>query len=405
MPSKILAVDDNLINLKVVNATLTHAGYAVDTASSGADALEKMNQSSYDLVILDITMPEMDGYEVCRRMRANPATVSTPVMMLTAHDSLEEKLKGFEAGADEYLTKPFQPAELTARVKVLIRRAPAEAPRPVTLRGRLIGVFSLRGGIGVSTVAVNLAAGLAQLWPTPVGLVDLAFTSGQAALMLNLPLRNTWSDLAKIAPDELDEDLIRRVLLEHKSGLKVLSAPRSPIEAESIQPVSVVRVLDFFVSQFGHVVLDLPHDLSESTLSAMERTDDLILLMSPELASVRATVGILEVLDQINYPRNQVHIILNWTFEKRGLARKDIENVIKHPIELVLPFAPDVFVPALNLGTPPVVDAPTSPVGMFFEELAWKYSGEDALQKKPAEPKEAWNRVNERIQQRQSGKR
>ena len=101
MAERILAVDDNPVNLKVVRATLIRAGYDVFTASNGLEALAILEEMVPDIILLDITMPDMDGYEVCRRLRAKPETAHVPVMMLTAHDSLDEKVKGFEAGADD----------------------------------------------------------------------------------------------------------------------------------------------------------------------------------------------------------------------------------------------------------------------------------------------------------------
>jgi CheY-like chemotaxis protein len=90
MAVKILAVDDNPINLKVVSLTLQNAGYEVQTASSGAEVLKTLTQYRPELIVLDIGMSEMDGYEVRRRIRANPVTASIPVMMLTAHDTLDK---------------------------------------------------------------------------------------------------------------------------------------------------------------------------------------------------------------------------------------------------------------------------------------------------------------------------
>src|SRR5262249_40250695 len=149
-----------------------------------------------DLIILDVMMPHLNGYEVCRQLRRRPTLAQRPIMMLTAQDSLEERINGLEAGADDYMCKPFEAAELQARVKALLRRATPISVEPAALgrQGKVIATFSLRGGIGVSTLAANLAIGLAQLWGQPTALVDLALTAGQSALMLNLALRNSWSD-------------------------------------------------------------------------------------------------------------------------------------------------------------------------------------------------------------------
>lgn len=405
MVERILAVDDNPVNLKVVSATLKQAGFEVATASNGSEALEQVKIVKPSLIILDINMPDMDGYEVCRRLRAMPATANTPIVMLTAHDSLEEKIKGFEAGADEYITKPFQPAELQARIKVLLRRVAVARPEKVQKTSKVIAVFSLRGGVGVSTFATNLAVGLSQLWKEPVALVDMVLTMGQSALMLNLPLRNTWGDLAKIPSEELESDLVQSVLLNHDSGVSVLAAPRTYVEGETVTPAIATRVLDLLRSNFPYVVLDLPHDFRETTLAGLDAADEIIVLIAPELASVRAVVGALEVFDELGYGREKIRIVMNWVFERKGLARKDIENVMKHPIQYVVPFVPDGFVSAINLGIPPVLGEPEAPVGALFEDFAFALSKPEDKESHPASPSPAYQRVMERSKSRQHSKR
>ena len=120
-PAKILVVDDTPRNVKLVADLLAAKGYNVITAGSGRDALSSIDANSPDLVLLDVVMPEMSGYEVCRTIRAQPATAMLPVVMVTALDPGEERIKGIEVGADDFLTKPINQAELLARVKSLLR--------------------------------------------------------------------------------------------------------------------------------------------------------------------------------------------------------------------------------------------------------------------------------------------
>jgi class 3 adenylate cyclase/CheY-like chemotaxis protein len=121
IPAKILVVDDTPRNVKLLADLLTVKGYAVETAASGQEALEKVEIARPDLVLLDVVMPEMSGYEVCRKIRENPVTEILPVVMVTALDPGAERVKGIEAGADDFLTKPINQAELIARVKSLLR--------------------------------------------------------------------------------------------------------------------------------------------------------------------------------------------------------------------------------------------------------------------------------------------
>jgi adenylate cyclase len=119
-PPKILMVDDTAKNLKLLEAVLAPRGYALVAAESGAEALEKVASERPDLILLDVVMPGMDGYEVCRRLRDDPATHLLPVVMITASEE-RERLKALEAGADDFIPKPFNQHELLARVKSLIR--------------------------------------------------------------------------------------------------------------------------------------------------------------------------------------------------------------------------------------------------------------------------------------------
>jgi adenylate cyclase len=120
-PARILVVDDTPANVKLLADLLTVKGYAVTTAASGAEALSRVAADRPDLVLLDVVMPGMSGYEVCRALRADPTTGVLPVVMVTALDPGQERIKGLEVGADDFLTKPINQAELLARVRSLLR--------------------------------------------------------------------------------------------------------------------------------------------------------------------------------------------------------------------------------------------------------------------------------------------
>lgn len=123
---RILVVEDSVRMANLLERGLQEEGYAVDAVGTGEDALHYARMAPYDAIVLDIALPGVDGFEVCRRMRE--AGNRTPVVMLTARDSVVDRVSGLDAGADDYLTKPFSLQELFARIRALMRRGPADHP-------------------------------------------------------------------------------------------------------------------------------------------------------------------------------------------------------------------------------------------------------------------------------------
>lgn len=128
--AKILVVDDEPDALELVSFNLKAAGYEVVTADDGTDAIKKARQQVPDLILLDVMLPEVDGLEVCKLLRRDPATAGIPIIMLTAKAAEIDRVLGLELGADDYVTKPFSPRELTLRVKNLMRRRNASEEKP-----------------------------------------------------------------------------------------------------------------------------------------------------------------------------------------------------------------------------------------------------------------------------------
>ncbi|MCD4751655.1 MAG: response regulator [Anaerolineaceae bacterium] len=410
MGAKILAVDDNEINLKVVKTTLTQVGYDVLTSTNGVEALEMVESMHFDLIVLDISMPIMDGYEVCRSLRSNPKTSNIAVIMITAYNAIEDKIKGFEAGADDYLTKPFQPAELQARVNVVLRRNKPVADEKKIIEtqknAKVISFFSMKGGSGVSTMAANVSSGIAKIWTNNVALVDLSLSMGQAALMLNLSLRNTWEDLTNIPVNEIEADILDAVMLKNENGVHVLAAPRKIASGELITTELVTHVLDLLQTMYDYVVIDLPSNFSESTLLALDQSDEIICIFAPELASVRAMIGTLEVFEELGYRREkEVVMMLNRTFEKRGLARKNVEKALKQPIKIFVPFASEDFVNSINFGVPIVMAEPEHSLVELFEDVSFILSRKQDKETTPRKPSDAYQRVSDRFEKRKQRRR
>jgi len=395
--ARILAVDDDPVNLKVVEHVLSAEGHTILQARNGPEALAAIERERPDLVVLDVMMPEMNGYEVCRRVRQTPAIADVLIILLTAHSSVDSRLQGFEAGADDFMGKPFHPAELQAHVQALLRRrGPAQQdalPELQSSRGKTIAFYSLRGGVGVTSLATNVAVMLAQVWGTPTVLADLALTCGQSAMLLNQTLRHTWADLAPIPLEDVTGDLVEQVLMPHDTGVRTLAAPQSSETAELVTAPTVERVLGILAEAYPYVVVDLPHDFRETTLMALDAADEIVLLFAPEMSSVYAAKRAIDTFAMLDYPRERISLLMNWTFEKRGLARKSIESALNMPVKYVVPYAESLLVEALNRGIPAVVHHEGKPLAAVFEDLAYDLSRGDDRSATPASPTAAWKRL------------
>jgi len=155
MPSTVLVADDEKNIVQLIKLYLTNEGFLVETAGDGQEALEKARRFRPDLVVLDIMMPRVDGLEVCRRLRKES---NVPVIMLTARTDDVDKIVGLELGADDYVTKPFNPRELVARVKAVLRRTNAAPDQDVTVEIGNVRIDPARREVRIDGKEVQMRA-------------------------------------------------------------------------------------------------------------------------------------------------------------------------------------------------------------------------------------------------------
>ena len=137
MPSRILVVEDDPDIAELVEHHLSRAGFSTSVVGTGTDALAQIRQRP-DLVVLDLMLPGLSGFEICRMMRSDPQTASVPIIMLTARAEEEARVQGLELGADDYVTKPFSPRELVARLRAVLRRTQPYGPDKILRFGSLV---------------------------------------------------------------------------------------------------------------------------------------------------------------------------------------------------------------------------------------------------------------------------
>jgi pilus assembly protein CpaE len=374
---RVLIVEDEKINQSLLLRAIQPLGFEAQVADDGEKGLQAAVQNPPMLVITDVVMPGMNGYELVRRLRRMPAFATIPIIVLTAQSDLADKLEAFEAGADDYMTKPFQAPELVARINVSMRRKetlqlPSGQPTataPVK-QAQVIAVHSLRGGVGASSLVVNLSAAIAQVTARSTLALDLVLTAGQIALMMDAPLKRTWADIARFSPEDLDWEALQTIIGRHDSGVYFIAAPTFPSQAEEFTPDMFNKAFGLLRGQFDTIVVDLPHDFSENSLTVLDAASTIVLIMAPELASLRAAAAAMDTYHKLDYPNSKIKLVLSWIFERKGLRRKIIEDTLHQPVELILPFFPDVFIDAINQGKPIFYHKPNEKISEGVEAFA-----------------------------------
>jgi len=402
--TRILVIDDEPLNQQLVARALVTLKWEMHFAEDGKSGISQARSLKPDIIITDVMMPDVDGYELTRILRREPQFAATPILVLTTQADLQDKLKSFEVGADDHLTKPFDPAELVVRVTSLLRRMEAvksaRTEGPSGKAGRMIAVQSLRGGTGCSTLAVNLAIGLNSLWREPAILLDLTMTAGQVALMLNMTLKRTWADIAHYTASDLDMDSLSSIISGHESGMHFIAAPTFPSDAETLRAETIGAALHLLKSQYEYIVADLPHDFSESAIQALDAADVILMVASPDMASIRAVTAALDTYDKLGYDKEKIKLVLSAIFPHSSLTKEKIETALRMPAIATIPYVQDLFVDAINLGQPPVLEKPHEAVSGLLEDFALHLSKDAHKKSKPENPTEAWKRVYKRHQQR-----
>jgi pilus assembly protein CpaE len=404
--TRILVIDDEPLVHQLVSLALAPLQYDLHHAENGKIGINQARNLRPDLIITDVMMPDITGYEVTRILRREPQFAATPILVLTVQSGLQDRIKSFEAGADDHLSKPFEPAELVMRVTALLRRMEAvklsehkAATRPSS---HMIAVHSLRGGTGSSTLAVNLGVALARLWREPTILLDLTMTAGQVALMLNMALRRTWADIAHFSPKELDANALSSIVTGHESGLHFIAAPTFPTQTETLRGETVGTAIQIAKTQYEYVVADLSHDFSDYSIQALDAADLILIVGSPDMASIRAANAALDTYEKLGYSGDKIKLVLNTPapFPPSSLTREKIETALKMPALATIPFVQNVFINAINLGQPVVYHQPQELISGMLEDFAFRLSKETDKKQKPEKPTEAWNRVYKRYHER-----
>jgi pilus assembly protein CpaE len=340
----------------------------VGAAASGAEALTMAASLTPDIVLMDINMPDMDGIATTEQLSRDIPTAS--IIMMSVQGEADYLRRSMLAGAREFLVKPFSSDELTASIRGVFAREREKQSRLVAAGpagggagvaqtesgepGQVVAIFSPKGGVGRTTVAVNLAVAAATELGKKVVLVDGSFQFGDVGVLLNLNPKN--KSIADLAP-ELDQaghevESIDTFVINHSAGIRVLLAPPSPEMAELIKPDGVKRVIEALRMTHDLVVVDCTAFFNDTTLAILDAADTILTMLSLEITSIKNMRLFLEVADQLGYEGGKVRLVLNRADSALGIRVTDVEHSIGRKVDETIVSDGRSVVYALNRGVP-----------------------------------------------------
>lgn len=375
MAQKILVIDDHSDTMQLIELSLEHYGFEVLGVKNGREGIAMAKEIHPDLIVLDIMMPDMDGYSVCRAIREYEPLVKVPIIMFSAMSQAGDKLAAFNVGADDYLTKPTRPEELAARVQLLLNR---DGPRPggalefqqVQVATRSIAVMGARGGVGATTAAINIAAGLIMAGVETI-LVDLDLVQGHIAGYLDTPVKHDIGHLFSLPLSEWPRRIGDYMHPWLEDGRLLLTQPNLH-QAPQLTKETTSRFLELLIQTGKTVVLDLGTQFGPEITPLLRRVDHLVLCLRPERAAVDAARRLLPHLREQRHVEDTLHVLM---FDYRmgtGLPRTAVEKFIQYPLLDVMKIYGDDLSQSVNAGRPLIEMHPHAPISHRFQDLVGK---------------------------------
>ncbi len=375
MAQTILIIDDDIDTLKLVGIMLERKGFRILASTTGDKGLQLANEESPDLILLDVMIPDINGYEIARTIRTNPATENTPIIMFTARSQVDDKVEGLEAGADAYITKPARPRELFAQVNSVLKRSPHRSSGPgvvIAEKGTVISILSAKGGIGNSTLATNLAIEIHNQSSEETILAD--FRPGQGTIGMDLDVQNT-SGLIQLLDEEPGTDIsdfFPDVLMEHKSGIMTLLSSHHPSDSKYITHVEqFVQIAKELATQAPYTILDLGPSLTPINSEILPLCDKILICLEPSPANITQTKILIQ--DLINSGISQgrfIPVLINRQRSGVQLSWEQAETQLERKIDQIFTPVPELAYQAAAKNIPIIQRPEESMTADQFRDLA-----------------------------------
>jgi pilus assembly protein CpaE len=279
---------------------------------------------------------------------------------------LDDKVAGFEAGADDYLTKPTHPAELQAHIRALLSRVHPKKPEtiqtaPHELHGRVVGVLAARGGLGASTVACNLAGAIYSRIEGDVILAEMTPGQGTLGMDLGVPNPGGLNELLCGKPVEITREKVESLLISHGSGLRLLLASENPRDVHLINQVENYKVLVTVLSNLARfIVLDLGSGLPPFVENILPLCTDRIVIIEGSPNVIAQSKKLIAEIADMHIDPAAISVLLNNRIRTDvQMSPMEVQQALGHPLASTLTPAPEMFMAATRIHTPAVLSQPT----------------------------------------------
>jgi pilus assembly protein CpaE len=373
-PDKSLVIIDSDDSTRAMFGSLAHALPGGRVAADSADfglGMKLARQTRPAMLVAEV----VDDEHLKALERFHVEFPGTVILATSKNASAENVLKCVRAGAQEFLPRPVDGDEAQKAVDRLLRVLAGAGGSG----GKIIAVFSNKGGTGTSTLAVNLAVSLAQVTGQGVALADFDTQAGEVSLFLNLTPTRTLADLSA-GQGKLDSAVVQSALVKHPSGVYVLCEPERPEQTESINGPRVHEILGQLTSSFPYVVCDLTHSFNDVSLEVFDTARHILVVTLLNLPAIRSARRCLDVFRQLNYLRDEdkVRLVINRYLPNRDIDVSQLEETLRYPVFWKVPNDYATVIDAVNSGLPVNEVNADSEVARSFRSLAASLAGIEA---------------------------
>jgi pilus assembly protein CpaE len=366
----IVVIDSDVDSLNgIVRSLKGIDGHAnvVGTATVFENGFELIHKKRPNVVIMDVCREDLEP-SLERMKTVLVRFPQTSIFAMCEDRSADTILQVMRAGATEYLLKPVADVDLTSALQKVGRLWTAK-PAADSDNGRIFMVFGPKGGVGVTTIAVNLAVNIFDITGKPTVLVDLDLNAGDVTTFLNMNPHYTMHDVAENI-NRLDKNFLQNIITRHESGIYVLAEPHKVEEAFSISGDAVKKVLGILKSMFSYIVLDTEPAFNERTVAGIDMAESLVLAFAMSLPGIKNMQRCLDFLEQKGVSPEKMKLVVTRYLLKGDIKLENAEKILNHRIFLGIPNDYQTAMASLNKGVPLNSFDARSRLNLAMRELA-----------------------------------